>query len=91
MDRLTKGHRVAVLEGRVAAFADTSKCGHTHDTAGDRFLIRWGYGKVDGVAHSEYADLPRISGFQCVGESYPNDPDKAEADWRKADAWVREE
>ncbi|KKL54073.1 hypothetical protein LCGC14_2268990 [marine sediment metagenome] len=90
MDKLIDGHRLAILDGRVAVWADTSKCGHSHDNGDDRFLIRWGYGKVDGTPHPEYADLPKISGFQCVGELYPNTITEADAGWEEASQWVRE-
>jgi hypothetical protein len=90
MDKLTDGHRVAVLGNRIAVLADTSKCGHTHDVGDERFLIRWGYGQVDGTPHPEYKDLPKVSDFACIGEFYPNEEAEAEVGWAEAEQWVRE-
>ncbi|KKM82299.1 hypothetical protein LCGC14_1321050 [marine sediment metagenome] len=91
MDKLINGHRIAVLGNRVAVLADTSKCGHTHDVGDERFLIKWGYGTIDGSPHSEFTDLPRVSSFVCVGEHYPDEDTDADALWSKAEQWVREE
>jgi len=91
MDKLTDGHRIAMLGNRIAVLADTSVCGHTHDVGDERFLIRWGYGTIDGRTHPEYTDLPRISKFICVGEYYPDVEADAEAAWSEAEQWTREE
>jgi len=91
MDKLTDGHRIAVLGDRVAVLADTDVCGHTHDVGSERFLIRWGYGHIEGTPHEEFKDLPKVSGFKCIGEHFPDEEAEAEVSWVEAERWVREE